>query len=94
MNLLIVILFTIKSPTTNYNISRHSYFNRIPHLWNASKSTSITLLIQLKTNLGFFCLIISLPILILSAGALPFQVQCSRCQSFPRPQNFNDMSTL
>ena len=75
------------------NTSRHSYFNRIPCLWNALSVINLNLsIITIKNNSGLFYSIILLLTLILpNSCSFHFLCPCARCQSQPRPPNFKDL---
>lgn len=75
------------------NTSRHSYFNRIPHLWNALPVINLNLSINtIKKHLRTFLFnhfITNFD----SANSCSFHFlcPCARCQSLPKPPNFNDL---
>ena len=78
------------------NISRHSYFNRICHLWNALPVINLDYPIgiikkQLKTFLFNHFITNFDPA---NSCSFHFLCPCSRCQSLPRSPNFNNMPTL
>ena len=75
------------------NISRHSYFNRIPQLWNALPVINLNYSIdtinkQLRTYLFDHFTTNFDPA---NSCILHFLCPCSKCQSLPRSPNFNNL---
>ena len=76
------------------NISRHSYFNRIPRLWNTLPVVNLNLSIdtikkRLRRTFLFDYFVTNFDPT--NSSTFHFLCPCSRCQSLPRPPNFNDL---